>query len=105
MKKTLRLMAILVTLVGWKAIATAQISAKAPRIGFLGAASASTYASFVEAFRGGLRELGYVEGKNLAIEYRWADGKYDRLPDLAAELVRLKVDLIVIDPSSFARTR
>ena len=49
-----------------------------------------------EAFRQGLRKLGYVEGKNIVIEYRHAEGKYDRLPRLAAELVRLKVDLIVI---------
>jgi ABC-type uncharacterized transport system substrate-binding protein len=65
------------------------------RIGFLGPASATSYAKQVGAFRQGLRELGYSEGKNITIEYRWADDKYDRLPDLAAELVRLKVDLIV----------
>src|SRR5262249_41623659 len=53
------------------------------------------YARHVEALRLGLRDLGYVEGKNLAIEYRWAENKYDRLPDLAAELIRMKVDLIV----------
>jgi putative ABC transport system substrate-binding protein len=65
------------------------------RIGVLGAASASTYASFIDVFRQGLRDLGYVEGKNITIEYRWADGQYDRLPGLAAELVRLNVDVIV----------
>src|SRR5215472_12544751 len=47
------------------------------------------------AFRGGLRELGYVEGQNIFLEYRWAEGRYERLPDLAAELVRLKVDVIL----------
>jgi putative ABC transport system substrate-binding protein len=75
--------------------AEAQQAGKGWRIGFLGSASPSGYAKLVEALRQGLRDLGYVEGKNLAIEYRWAEGKYDRLPDLAAELVRLKVDLIV----------
>ena len=68
---------------------------KVRRIGFLGASSASGYASQVEALRAGLRELGYVEGKNIAIELRWADSKYERLPALAAELVRLPVDVIV----------
>jgi putative ABC transport system substrate-binding protein len=72
-----------------------QQPAKVPRIGFLGAESASGYTSRVDALRAGLRELGYVEGKNIAIEFRWADGNNDRLPELAAELVRLKVDVIV----------
>jgi putative tryptophan/tyrosine transport system substrate-binding protein len=64
-------------------------------IGFLGGASASGYAPLVESLRLGLRDHGYVEGKNLRIEYRWADGDYDRLPLLAEELVRLKVEVIV----------
>ena len=72
-----------------------QQPAKVARIGFLGMASASGYVSEVEAVRAGLRDLGYVEGKNIVIEFRWAEGKYDRLPELAAELVRLKVDVIV----------
>ena len=75
--------------------AEAQQPTKVPRIGYLGAASLSAIPKRVEAFRQGLRELGYVEGKNLVIEYRWAEGKLDRLPALAAELVRLKVDVIV----------
>jgi putative ABC transport system substrate-binding protein len=66
-----------------------------PRIGFLGAASASGYAPQLKAFRQGLRDLGYVEGKNIAIEYRWAEGKYARLPELAAELAHRKVDVLV----------
>ncbi len=73
----------------------AQQPGKVHRIGYLGVTTASSYARHVEALRLGLRDLGYVEGKNLAIEYRWAEDKYDRLPDLAAELVRMKVDLIV----------
>ena len=72
-----------------------QQPAKVSRIGFLGSASATAYASRVEALRAGLRDLGYVEGKNLVIEFRWADGKYDLLPDLAAELVRIKVDALL----------
>jgi ABC-type uncharacterized transport system substrate-binding protein len=76
-------------------LAHAQQPAKVPRIGFLGAASPSVIAARVEAFRQGLRDLGYVEGKNIVIEYRWAEGKFDRLPDLASELVRVKVDVIV----------
>jgi putative ABC transport system substrate-binding protein len=73
----------------------AQQPAKIPRIGFLGVVSASGYASEVDALRAGLRDLGYMEGKNLVIEFRWAEAKYDRLPELAAELVRLKVDVLV----------
>ena len=65
------------------------------RIGFLGAATPSVWASRVEGLRGGLRDLGYVEGKNIVIEFRWANGMYDRLPDLAAELTRLKIDVLV----------
>jgi putative ABC transport system substrate-binding protein len=68
---------------------------KVRRIGFLGATYSSTNSARIEAFRQGLRDLGYVEGKNIGIEYRWAEGKSERLPDLAADLVRLKVDIIV----------
>ena len=75
--------------------AQAQQPARIPRIGILIAASASSFSARVEAFRQRLREHGYVEGKNIVIEYRYAEGKRERLPDLAAELVRLKVDVIV----------
>jgi putative ABC transport system substrate-binding protein len=75
--------------------AEAQAPAKVPRIGFLFGPTPAVSAPYLEAFRQGLRELGYVEGQNIAIEYRWAEGKYERLPALAAELVRLKVDVIV----------
>jgi putative ABC transport system substrate-binding protein len=77
------------------AAAQAQQPAKIPRVGILVAASASFYSARVEALRQRLRELGYVEGKNILSEYRYADGKLDRLPDLVAELVQLKVDVIV----------
>ena len=75
--------------------ADAQPPPKTPRIGYLGSASPSAGAHLLEAFRQGLRELGYVEGQNIVIEFRSAEGKWERLPDLAAELVRLKVDVIV----------
>ena len=73
----------------------AQQSTKVPRIGFLESTSFPTISARVEAFRQGLLDLGYVEGKNIHIEYRWAEGKFDRLPNLASELVSLKVDVIV----------
>jgi putative tryptophan/tyrosine transport system substrate-binding protein len=76
-------------------IAEAQPAKKVPRIGVLWLYSPVIASPFAEAFRQGLRELGYVEGKNIVIEYRHAEGKYDRLPSLAAELVRLNVDIIV----------
>jgi putative ABC transport system substrate-binding protein len=95
MRKSLRLLLIIATLVGCGAIAEAQQPTKIPRIGYINAGTASTNPARVEAFRQGLRELGYVEGKNIVIEYRAAEGKLDRLPALAAELVRLKVDVIV----------
>jgi putative ABC transport system substrate-binding protein len=75
--------------------AEAQQARKVYRLAFLGSTSPSGYASQMTAFRGGLRDLGYVEGQNLVIEFRWAQGKYDRLPELAAELVRLKPDVLV----------
>jgi putative ABC transport system substrate-binding protein len=76
-------------------LAEAQEPAKIPRIGLLGVISASAAEGRIEAFRQGLRDLGYVEGKNIVIEYRTAEGKLERLPALASELVRLRVDVIV----------
>jgi len=73
----------------------AQQQSKVWRIGFLGVAPASTYTEYVDAFKAELRHLGYAEGKNIALEYRWAGGKYERLPALATELVRMKADIIV----------
>jgi putative ABC transport system substrate-binding protein len=78
-------------------LAEAQQPKKVPRIGFQSTVSPATISDRVDAFREGLRELGYVEGKNIVIEWRYEESKGDRLPppDLAAELVRLKVDVIV----------
>jgi ABC-type uncharacterized transport system substrate-binding protein len=75
--------------------AEAQQPKKVPRIGFLSAASPSAISDRLDSFRQALTELGYIEGKNIAVEYRYADGKTDRLPALAVELVAAKLDLIV----------
>jgi putative ABC transport system substrate-binding protein len=77
-------------------LAEAQQPTKVPRVGFLDNNTASSIAVLLEAFRQELSELGWIEGKNIAIEYRFAEGNNDRLPELAADLVRLKVDLIVV---------
>jgi putative ABC transport system substrate-binding protein len=84
--------------------ADAQQAGKVPRIGFLGVTSPSDRPSHLDAFRQRLRELGWVEGQNIVIDYRYAEGRVDRLPDLAAELVRLKVDLIVASAGTQAAT-
>lgn len=78
-------------------------AAKSYRIGFLGASSPAAATSRVDAFRQGLRAFGYIEGQNLTIEYRWAEGRLDRLPALASELVNLRVDLIVTAASAATR--
>jgi len=75
--------------------AEAQLAGKVHHIGYLASGSSTAAPHVIEAFRQGLRELGWVEGQNIVIDYRFAEYKYDRLPDLAAELVRLKVDIIV----------
>jgi putative tryptophan/tyrosine transport system substrate-binding protein len=84
----------LTLIAAWSGARAQQVS-KLPRIGFLGAISASRYARQVDALLAGLRDLGYVDGKNTVIEFRWAEGDYDRLPELAAEFDRLKVDVLV----------
>jgi putative ABC transport system substrate-binding protein len=95
MTKKIILLALCSLLLAPCSAVVAQQPTKIPRIGFLSAASPSAIAARVEAFRQGLGELGHVEGKNIVIEWRYADGKFDHLPALAAELVRLKVDVIV----------
>jgi putative tryptophan/tyrosine transport system substrate-binding protein len=77
------------------AVADAQQPKKVSKIGYLSPSSPSADSARVEAFRQGLRDLGYVQGKNIVIEYRYAGGKPELLPDLAAELIRLKVDVIM----------
>ena len=91
----LSVIAFVLVISGVVALAQAQQPAKVPRIGFLITSSPSAIAPRMDAFRQGLRELGYVEGKNIVIERRHGDGKSDHLPALAAELVSLKVDVIV----------
>ena len=86
---------VAVVLLALGVIARRSSPGKSDRIGFLSTSSASGIAANLEAFRQGLREPGYIEGKNIIIEYRWPQSKLDRLPELAAELVSLGVDIIV----------
>jgi putative ABC transport system substrate-binding protein len=94
---------VAVVLLALGVIAEAQQPQKVSRIGFLNALFPTTNPARIEAFRQGLRDIGYVEGKNIVIEYRYAERKFDRLPALAAALVRLKVDVIVTSASQETR--
>src|SRR6516165_11499878 len=97
---------VVVILLAVGVTAGAQQPGKIPRIGFLGNSTAALEENLVEPFRQGLHDLGYVEGKNILIEYRWAEGMYDRFPALIGELVAQKVDIIVTagTPASLAVT-
>ncbi len=91
-----RLLAVALVLVSAPLVVGAQpATGKVPRIGLLGVTSAAGYARQVEAMRQGFRDLGYVEGQNIVIESRWADGRYEQLPTLAAELIRLQPDVTI----------
>jgi putative ABC transport system substrate-binding protein len=83
--------------------ANAQPSATIPRVGFIDATSPDSGRHLLDAFRQGLRELGYIEGHNITIEARWAEERPERFPDLVAELLRLQVDVLVIDTGTGAR--
>ena len=101
-RKLVAIFALAVAFAMCGAVAQAQQPARIPRIGILFVSSASVQSARIEALRQRLRELDYVEGKNIVIEYRYADGKLERLPDLAAELVGLKVDVIVTVPQAIS---
>jgi putative tryptophan/tyrosine transport system substrate-binding protein len=103
MHRRITVLALCAPLLELSVPAAGQQPAKVPRIGLLIASSLSLASPRVEAFRQGLQDLGYVEGKNIVIEYRYGEGKPDRLPTLAAELVSLKIDIIVTGGSSPTR--
>src|SRR5262245_47200530 len=93
---------VLVLLAAPFSTAAAQAKEKVPRVGSLWPNNRSPHQRTLDAFQEGLRDLGWVEGKNVVIEYRWAEGRSERLPTLAAELVRLKVDVIFASSTSAA---
>ena len=86
--------------VGWPLTARAQQADKLPTVGFLGVATPTAWGPWASAFVQRLRELGWIEGRTIAIEYRWAEGRSERFAEIAAEFVRLKVDVIVTGQSS-----
>src|SRR5215468_3166326 len=96
MKKAAVPILVAVILLTVAVVTEAQQTTKVPRIGYLSNADAATDSARAEGIRLALRELGYIDGQNIAIEYRFAEGKLERTPELAAELVRLKVDIIVV---------
>src|SRR5262245_6140207 len=96
MKKAAVPILVAVILLTVAVVTEAQQPTKVPRIGYLSNTDAATDSARAEAIRLALRELGYIEGQNIAIEYRYGEGKVDRAPEHAAEFVRLKVDIIVV---------
>jgi ABC-type uncharacterized transport system substrate-binding protein len=94
-RKLVAIVTVALTLVMSGAVTQAQQPKKVPRIGYVDAGSPATTGHRAEAFIQGLRELGYVDGDNIVVDYRWAEGKLERLPDLVAGLVHVKVDVIV----------
>jgi putative ABC transport system substrate-binding protein len=101
--KLVGLVALVITLTLYGVVVLAQQPKKVPRIGYLTGATPAGQSARIEAFRQGLRELGYLEGKNIFVEYRYAELKPDRIPALADELVRLKVDVIVTGGGALTR--
>ena len=95
-RKLVGIFAIALTFVFGAAAALAQQPKKVPRLGYLSARDAASESTRSEAIRLALRDLGYIEGQNIAIEYQYADAKVDRFPEVVSELVRLKVDIIVV---------
>ena len=95
MKQIVRLLAIFLILTAFGGIAIAQQPGRVPRVGYMAAVSTTADAPRLEAFRQGLRELGYIEGQNIFIEYRHQDRNFERLPAVAAELMRLNIDVLV----------
>jgi ABC-type uncharacterized transport system substrate-binding protein len=96
MSKTILSLALCALLLTFSFPVEAQQPKKVPRIGYLSSGDPATESARAEPFLLALRERGYIEGQNIAIEYRYAEGKRDRLPELAAELVRLNVDIILV---------
>jgi putative tryptophan/tyrosine transport system substrate-binding protein len=103
MSRNMIVFALSIAILAFIHLANAQQPKKVPRIGYLSVLSSSSDSARIEAFRQGLRELGYVEGQSISIETRYAEGKLDRLPDLARELVGLKADVIVVGGSTATR--
>jgi putative ABC transport system substrate-binding protein len=102
MKQSLRFLLIMQAMLATAATADAQQVAKRPKVGFLLAGSAQPPSPFVQAFESGLRDLGWLKDQNVIVEYRYAEGKPERFPDLVDELIRLPVDVIVAGPAPAA---
>jgi putative ABC transport system substrate-binding protein len=102
MKKSPRVLLMMLALLPIVVTADAQQTQKSPKVGFLVAGAAGSPSPFIEAFENGLRDLGWIKDQNVTVEYRYAEGKAERFPDLVNELVRLPVDVIVAGPAPAA---